>query len=242
MALPTGFLKDLSYSLGDQRVAKVLYDALNAAGADGSGEFTTLTADGILADSIATSDALPYIRLYTDEGVIYFTLAADADTVMEFAVDPASSGSITETITCATGKYETNLTDNLASAYAVKINSGNTFYTLVSTNSAETFRIDNTFSSVPPANQDLDSNGQTITLPTGINKVVTSNGALTGIIMTAGTVDGQIVNLINASTGTIAFDTAATSNVADGATTTVAANRAVTMIWDSGSSRWYKTG
>ncbi len=134
MSLPTGYLKDLSLALGDQRVAKVLHDALNAAGADGTGEFTTLTADGIVADSMATSDATPYVRFYEEEGVAYFVLAADGDTTWEVYADPATGGVLTETITCATGKYEKNLTDNLANAYSVKINSGNTFVTYCSTN------------------------------------------------------------------------------------------------------------
>lgn len=241
MTISAKLAKKINSIYGDGSGTELI-GILNDAGADGSGTFTTITADGIVADSMATSDALPYARFYTSEGVVYFTFAADADTTYEMYADPAASGSIVETITCASGKYEKLLTDNLAIAYAVKINSGNTFYTLVSTNSAETFRIDNTFSSIPPADQSLSADSQTITLPTGINKVCTTTAARTGIILTAGTVDGQIINLINASANTITFAAAGTSNVADGATTAIAANRAVTLIWDSGSSRWYKTG
>lgn len=235
--LKSRIMADYGSGLGSQFIT-----LLNDLGGDGTGVFTTVTADGVVADSLATDTALPYVRFYNDEGVAYFTLAADADTSWEVYADPASSGTLVETINCASGKYEKLLTDNLAVAYAVKINSGNTFYTLVSTNSAETFRIDNTFSSIPPADQSLSADSQTITLPTGINKVCTTTGARTGIILTAGTVDGQIINLINASANTITFAAAGTSNVADGATTAIAANRAVTLIWDTGSSRWYKTG
>lgn len=97
------------------------------------------------------------------------------------------------------------------------------------------------FSSTPPGNQTL-TNDATITLPSGINKVVDSAGAVTGIILAAGSEDGQIVNIINASANTVTFATGATSNVADGTSAVIAANRAISLIWDFGSSRWYRTG
>jgi len=111
-------------------------NVLNAAGADGTGEFTTLTADGIVADSMATSAATPYVRFYEEEGVAYFTLAADGDTSWEVYADPATGGVLTETITCATGKYEKNLTDNLADAYTIKVNSGADLLTFTTTTGA----------------------------------------------------------------------------------------------------------
>lgn len=135
MTISAKLAKKINSIYGDGSGTELI-GILNDAGADGSGTFTTVTADGVVADSLATDTALPYVRFYNDEGVAYFTLAADADTYWEVYADPAASGTLVETINCASGKYEKNLTDNLAVAYSVKINSGNTFITYCSTNNS----------------------------------------------------------------------------------------------------------
>lgn len=87
--------------------------------------------------------------------------------------------------------------------------------------------------------------GNTITLPTGGNskRLSASGGAVTGVILTAGTLDGQELTLINIeATNTVTFAAAATSNVADGASAVIAALRAVKFTWDSVSARWYRGG
>ena len=82
----------------------------------------------------------------------------------------------------------------------------------------------------------------TITLPTGEVKLLTTAGAVTGVILTAGTYSGQKVTLVNTSANSITFAAAGTSNVADGTSAVLAANRAMTLWWDSTSARWYRTG
>lgn len=204
--------------------------------------------DEALVFDIAGGNDLMKIRTTdSDEAVVFpnnvevtgtLTILGDAGTKL---VTTRSATAITETVTCATGEYTTVLTDNLANAYTIGISGGNNFLTFVSTNSAEAVLVANTLASTPPANQTI-VNDATITLPTGCNKIVDNAGNVTGIILTAGTVDGQILNLINAGSGSVTFATAATSNVADGTSAVIATLRAVTLVWDSGAARWFRTG
>lgn len=87
--------------------------------------------------------------------------------------------------------------------------------------------------------------GNTITLPTtGTTKRLSaSGGAATGVILTAGVADGQILILFNIeAANTITFAAAGTSNVADGASAVIGALRALVLVWDATSSRWFRTG
>lgn len=97
-----------------------------------------------------------------------------------------------------------------------------------------------TLASVPATVQDI-STGNTITLPTVFTKRLTATaGAATGVIMTAGTSDGQMLCLFNVhATNAITFAAAGTSNIADGVSTVIAALTGVTLVWDATSSRWY---
>lgn len=87
--------------------------------------------------------------------------------------------------------------------------------------------------------------GATIALPTGgrTKRLSASGGAVTGIILPVGTVDGQELILFNTeSANTITFAAAATSNVADGTAAVIGALRALVLVWDATSNRWYRTG
>lgn len=87
--------------------------------------------------------------------------------------------------------------------------------------------------------------GNTITLPTAgtTKRLSASGGAVTGIILAAGVADGQILILFNIeASNTITFAAAGTSNVADGASAVIGALRALVLVWDATSSRWYRTG
>jgi hypothetical protein len=89
------------------------------------------------------------------------------------------------------------------------------------------------------------TNSATITLPTGgrNKRLSASGGAVTGIILTAGSYDGQEVVLWNIeTTNTITFATGATSNVADGTSAVIGALRAVKFFWDATSARWFRSG
>jgi len=77
------------------------------------------------------------------------------------------------------------------------------------------------------------SNGSTITLPAGPWIKVTCAAAVTGIIMTVGTVAGQTVFLCNESTaGSLTFATGATSHVTQGTNVACNVGRMLVMIWD----------
>ncbi len=73
--------------------------------------------------------------------------------------------------------------------------------------------------------------------------VVVSNpaAAITGVILAAGTVDKQLVTIINiaAAVNTITFAAAGTSNVADGVSSVIAGLNARTFIWSATAARWY---
>jgi len=93
----------------------------------------------------------------------------------------------------------------------------------------------------PATVQDI-ATGNTITVPSSFNKRLTVNGAgATGVILAAGVIDGQILNLINAdTTDSITFHaTAATSNVAGGASVILPALGSMQLVWDATSARWY---
>lgn len=96
--------------------------------------------------------------------------------------------------------------------------------------------------SSPPATAQNLSTGNTITLPTTsrTKRLTATGGAVTGIILTAGTVDGQELVLINAeSSNSITFATAATSNVSNGTSCVIAALKALKLVWDATASRWF---
>ena len=80
----------------------------------------------------------------------------------------------------------------------------------------------------------------TITLPTGKTKLLTTAGAVTGVILTAGTYDGQELVLVNTSANSITFAAAGTSNVANGVSAVIAALTRMTLVWDATSARWYQ--
>lgn len=92
----------------------------------------------------------------------------------------------------------------------------------------------------PGTVQDV-ATGNTITLPTTSTKRLTATaGAATGVIVTAGTADGQILNLFNIhATNSITMAASGTSRVADGVSTVIAPLTGVTLIYDSTSSLWY---
>jgi hypothetical protein len=93
-----------------------------------------------------------------------------------------------------------------------------------------------------PFTQTLSGNGQTIFTGTlGINKLGTS-AAFTGLILAAGTINGQIITIINNSGSTQTFAVAGTSNVADGASDAIITATSRTFVWDSGSALWYRWG
>jgi hypothetical protein len=71
---------------------------------------------------------------------------------------------------------------------------------------------------------------------------VTEAGAVTGIILNAGTYDGQIITVINESNQTITFAASGTSHVADGASDVIAGLTARTFVYDgTDTNLWYRS-
>ncbi len=80
--------------------------------------------------------------------------------------------------------------------------------------------------------------GNTIT-PTGNAVIFTTGGAVTGVIMAAGSVDGQEFTILNNSANSITFAAVGTSRVADGASAVIAANTRMTLVWSAAASLWF---
>lgn len=212
--------------VGDSSDADVTFASVTTTG-DVQGATVTATTS-VTASSLLLSHATLVTATFTTGATAGFTFAV-TDTLAALGV------------TGATGEAEFRIPDNLADAFSIRILSGNDMLVFQTTNNAEAVLIANNLASTPPANQTL-TNDATITLPTGCVKVVDNGGAVTGIILTAGVVDGQILHIVNAAAATVTFAASGTSNVADGTSAVIAANRAISLIWDSGTSLWYRTG
>ncbi len=92
--------------------------------------------------------------------------------------------------------------------------------------------------------QTIAANG-TITVPAGQSLVrVNAAGAVTGVILAAGTNDGDIVivKVTSAAANTLTFAAKATSNVVGGAATSLAGLAAHMFIWDAIDAAWYQVG
>ncbi len=92
--------------------------------------------------------------------------------------------------------------------------------------------------------QAIAANG-TITPVAGQSLVRTSAaGAVTGIIIAAGTNDGDLLIVLHtsAAANTLTFAAKATSNVMGGAAISVAGLSAHVFIWSSIDSAWYQVG
>ena len=87
--------------------------------------------------------------------------------------------------------------------------------------------------------------GNTIVIPANQSVVrLTAGAAATGVIMPAGTTNGQIVilQISTAAANTITFAAAGTSNVAGGAGVSLAGLAAHALVWDATSELWYQVG
>ena len=83
-------------------------------------------------------------------------------------------------------------------------------------------------------------NGGTISTNT-IVALINPAAAETGLILQAGTDKGNIVAVINLSAAnSVTFAAVATSNVADGASDTIAPNTTALFVWEVGFNHWYR--
>lgn len=84
------------------------------------------------------------------------------------------------------------------------------------------------------------ANGATVsTTAVGASRVAPAAN-VTGIILEAGSESAQVVTVVNESAFTVTFAAAGTSNVADGTSSVISANRCALFVWDSSTSRWYR--
>jgi hypothetical protein len=92
-----------------------------------------------------------------------------------------------------------------------------------------------------PANGGAVTTGGTISTSNTSCVRVSPAAAVTGMILGAGTVDGQRVTIANEATAanTVTFAAAGTSNVADGTSSVIAGLTARSFVWISNSSRWF---
>lgn len=94
--------------------------------------------------------------------------------------------------------------------------------------------------STPTGAAQVITTGGTVTLPTGgCTKLLNPAAAVTGVIMPAGRMDGDYVELINQSANAITFAVVGTSLVADGVSTPIAANTKLSFRWVASLSKWY---
>jgi hypothetical protein len=86
----------------------------------------------------------------------------------------------------------------------------------------------------------IATSGTISTAALGISRV-TTGGAVTGVIMQAGTFAGQEVWVVNESANSITFAAVATSNVSNGVSGVIAALNGRKFVWDSLSTpaAWY---
>ena len=91
------------------------------------------------------------------------------------------------------------------------------------------------------ASQSVATSGTITHTNAAIVRVDVSGGAnITGVILQAGVIDGQILTVqnINASF-TITFAAAATSNVANGTSCVISALKSVNFMWNAVAARWF---
>jgi hypothetical protein len=71
--------------------------------------------------------------------------------------------------------------------------------------------------------------------------VVAPAAAVTGVILQAGTVDGQTITVLNTSVAgnTVTFAAASTSLVADGTSSVIAGLTARRFVWNAAAGRWF---
>ena len=91
------------------------------------------------------------------------------------------------------------------------------------------------------SSQSVATSGTITHTNSALVRVDVSGGAnITGVILQAGVIDGQIVTVQNTNASfTIQFAAAGTSNVANGTATTISALKSHSFIWNTVAARWF---
>jgi hypothetical protein len=122
-----------------------------------------------------------------------------------------------------------------ALAFAASNNAGNFFFT-GTVNGDATLATSMWYGS---SSVTLTANGQTIGTHSGAVVYVTATGVVTGIILQAGSFDGEILYVVNVGTNLVTFAAAGVSHVALGAAVSIATLVQRAFIWRASSSLWY---
>lgn len=141
-------------------------------------------------------------------------------------------------------------------AGAMKINNGtvssSSFAAVATAASSNLFTGTNQFSSTTrlfgtttfgaPESQTLGGNGATISIPSGSNvKILATDSARTGLILAQGTIDGQVLYILNNSGNIQTFAAAATSNVAGGTAVAIPVGAMITCVYSTSVGDWFTT-
>lgn len=95
------------------------------------------------------------------------------------------------------------------------------------------------FAQAPSGSSPATGNNGTITTASLGASKVTPAGAITGVILQAGTRDGQECTVLNQSGSSITFAAYATSHVAQGVGCVIAGTTSRRFVWDSVAAAWY---
>lgn len=95
------------------------------------------------------------------------------------------------------------------------------------------------FGLTPSASSPATGNNGTIATANIGESKVTPAGAITGVILEAGTFAGQTCAVLNQSGSSITFAAYATSHVAQGVACVIAATTSRVFVWDSVAAAWY---
>jgi hypothetical protein len=227
-------------------------DAIDAADLNAAADAIEATFAGMLLKDCSGSADVTLTSTEARNPILYLngTLTADIDLILptwakRWLVINASSGAYTITVKTASGAGVAITQGYQGEVYG----DGTDILRRGSESSGSTVRLSTVIlaglTSSPVATVQNIATGNTITLPTGgkNKRLSASGGAATGVILTAGSVDGQELTLFNLeATNTITFAAAGTSNVADGTSAVIPALRAIRLTWDATSARWYRTG
>lgn len=223
--------------------------------ADGAWVVLSHVTGGVVLDLEGQTTGTPVVKL-TDNLAAAWTIEEASNVYLKFVTtNGAESVTVAKalvvtggTIDASSGATDVKIPDNNATAMRFREGT-NDYIILCSTDSGERVQVekhllvDLGIGSTPATAQDI-ATGNTITLPTaGYTKRLTaSGGAATGVILPAGTIDGQELFLINADAANdITMAAAGTSRVADGTGCVVTHLTAKRLVWDNTSSRWYRS-
>lgn len=176
------------------------------------------------------------------KGLFVEAISSGTITGSSYGIDIGTSGStITSLLHMSSGlaTYGIDMNGATFGTSDIRLKNGNT----ISNSAAGLIKF--TGSQVLDVNVTPQSIADSGTIAVGtqaVQRVSASTAASkTGVILAVGTADGQVITLLNVSSGAYTFTFAAsgTSHVATGATLILQPGASMTLVWDATSSLWY---